>query len=1035
MTNRVAWSIAAVWIGLAGPPDLLAQQAPTLTGRVVSEAGQPVDHVTIAIPQLNVAAFTNAEGRYTVTNLTAAAVGREVTVAARSIGYQARTATITIQAGTNTLDFTLISAPTKLTEVVVTALGIERQKASVGTAQQQVSGEDISQARETNIVNALSGKVSGVTITNAGPQGGSARIVIRGAGSIAGNNQPLFVVDGTPIDNSNVGVSSTGGGFDYGNAAQDINPNDRESINVLKGPNAAALYGSRAANGAVIITTKTGRNAPGLGITASSNVTFETPLRLPDYQNKYGQGCGGRFDFVDGAGGGVCDGTDESWGPPMDGRPLRQFFSNGDSVPFLPSPNNVRDFFRTGMTVTTSAALAGSTERANARLSLTHQEQDGMYPANTFRRVTAGLNGGAQLHAKLDAQGSVQYMNGDGTNRPGIGYAVENVMQQFVWFGRQVDTRRLRDYRDANGNMYNWNYNYHNNPYWLARENGNDDSRDRVMGSGSVTYRPISWISATGRLGTDWYRDWRKRTVAVGTIDHDRGGFGEDQYFNQETNAEFLVSGTPPVSGDFGVTLTFGGGRRDNHFRRNSEGTDDLVVPGVYNIGNSEIRPSVSSFESRKRVNSLLGSAQFGFRDFAFVEVTGRNDWSSTLPAENNSYFYPSVSASLVFTEAFPTLPTGGFLTYGKLRGGWARVGNDADPYQLRSVFTALDPFGATARYAVPNVIPNAELKPEETDAWEVGTELAFFDNRVSLDLTYYEKATTNQILSAQISPTTGYTNRVLNAGKISNKGIEALLNLTPVRTTGGFEWDVTLNFARNRSQVEELFGDLQTVTLGSYWGLTIEARKDEPYGALYGNPYLRNEDGQLIVRNGLPQGDATKRVLGNYNPDWTAGLNNAFRYKGVDFSFLFDTKQGGEVFSVTHMFGRYAGVLEETLVGRVDSILVPGVNADGSPNTTKVTAERYNHSFYPIHEGSIFDASFIKLREMKLGFGVPSQLISRLGVSSLYVSVVGRNLWLHTDVPHIDPETSFNAGNVQGIEFGQFPSARSIGFHLTVTP
>lgn len=854
--------------------------------------------------------------------------------------------------------------------------------------------------------------------------------MIRGSGSIAGNNQPLFVVDGVPVDNSTIGGSVGYGGFDYGNAARDINPNDIESINVLKGPNAAALYGSRAANGAIIVTTKTGKSARGLGITASSNMTFENPLRLPNYQNQYGQGCGGDFEYVDGAGGGTCDGVDESWGPKFDGQPRAQFFGVG---PWVAAPNNVKDFFRTGRTVTTALAMAGSTDRANARLSLTHQDQDGMYPGNTFRNVTAGVNAGAQLTSKLNAQGSVQYINADGNNRPGVGYAVENVMQQFVWFGRQVDTRRLRNYRDESGNMYNWNSNYHNNPYWLALENENLDGRDRVMGSGSVTFRPISWLSATGRAGTDWYRDWRKRMIAVGTIDHDEGGFGEDLIFNQETNTELLLTATPRVSGPFGLTLNLGANRRNNSYRINNEGTNNLVVPGVYNIGNSEVRPSVSSYEQQKRVNSMYGSAQLGFRDYLFIEATGRNDWSSTLPAGTNSYFYPSVSASFVFSEAAPALTS--MLSYGKLRGGWARVGNDADPYQLEAVYTAQTPFGATARYAVPNVIPNAGLKPEETDAWEVGTELAFLDNRVSVDLTYYEKATTNQILSAQISPTTGFTNKVLNAGKITNKGVEALLNLTPVHTTGGFKWDVTVNYARNRSKVAELYGDLQTVSLGGYWSLTVEARKNEPYGALYGNPYLRDDKGQLVLSDGLPQADPTKRVLGNYNPDWTGGINNSFGYKGLDFSFLFDTKQGGELFSVTHMFGRYAGVLTETLAGRDGGLVIDGVNEDGSVNTTNVSAENYNHSLYGIHEASIFDASFIKLRELKLGYALPARMAGRFNVSSLYMSLVGRNLWLDAKVPHIDPETAFNSGNSQGLEFGQFPSARSFGFHLTVTP
>ena len=1033
--NRALWAVAVAWAGVAGSAGIAAAQQPaTVTGIVTRSTGEPLPTASVRIAALGVGSMTNAEGRYSFI-VPASAVGREVTLEARSIGHRPVTAAVTIRDGVNTQDFSLEIAPTQLSEVVATALGIEQQRASIGTAQQQVSGAEISEARETNIVNALSGKVSGVTITNAGPQGGSSRIVIRGASSISGNNQPLFVVDGVPIDNSDVGGATTGrgfGGFDYGNAAQDLNPNDIASINVLKGPNAAALYGSRAANGAIIITTKTGRNAPGRGMSASTNVTWETPLRLPDYQNEYGQGCGGNFEYVDGAGGGVCDGVDESWGPKFDGQPRAQFFGVG---PWVASPNNVRDFFETGRTVVTSAAFAGATDRANARLSLTRQDVNGIYPGNRLTRLNAGLNGGAELTSRLSAQGSVNYTDSDGENRPGTGYAVENVMQQFVWFGRQVDIKRLRNYRDENGNMYNWNSNYHNNPYWLALENRNYDSRDRLMGAGSLTYKPLTWLSATGRLNTDWYRDYRKRTYAVGTVDFAEGGFGEDNIFNQETNAEFLFTAMPVLSASpVTLTMNFGGNRRDNRFQINTQGTTDLIVPGVYTLGNSEVSPTFIPHEQRKRVESLYGSAQAGFRDYLFVEVTGRNDWSSTLPRENNSYFYPSVSTSLVFTDAFPTLPGASFLTFGKLRGGWARVGADAEPYQLYGVYATRTPFRAIPRYAAPDTIRNANLKPEQTDSWEVGTELAFYDSRVNLDLTYYSKSTDDQILPVQISPSTGFTHQVLNAGRITNKGLEALLNLTPVRLENGFEWDVTINYAKNNSRVAELYGDLQTVTLGSYWGLTVEARKGEPYGALYGNAFLRDEDGQLILADGLPQADPQKRVLGNYNPDYTAGINNAFRFRGVDFSFLLDTKQGGDLFTVTHMFGRYAGVLEETLVGR-EGMVVEGVNDDGTPNTTETNANDYNHSLYGIHEAHIFDASFIKLREMKLGFGIPQSYAERFRISSAYLSLVGRNLWLKTDVPHIDPETAFSAGNVQGIEFGQFPSTRSFGFHLSVTP
>jgi TonB-linked SusC/RagA family outer membrane protein len=690
-----------------------------------------------------------------------------------------------------------------------------------------------------------------------------------------------------------------------------------------------------------------------------------------------------------------------------------------------------------GRTSTTNLSFAGSTDRSNIRISGTYLNQNGIYPGNILERLTAQVNGGARLTDKLSADASVQYTNADGQNRPGTGYDGNNVMQQFVWFGRQVNTSLLRDYDNEDGTPYNWNYNYHNNPYWIALKNDNMDARDRIIGSASMRYQFNNWLTGSVRTGTDWYRDWRKRTYANNTIDWPEGAFGEELIFNQESNAEFLMTATPSLLERVGLTLNFGGNVRNETYQFNSEGAGQLVVPNVFNIGNSAVTPDVEAYQEEKRVNSLLGSAQFAYNDYFFVDVTGRNDWSSTLPEENNSYFYPSVSTSLVFTDLFPQATMNDLLPYGKFRASWTRVGNDAEPFQTIAVFSASTPFGSVPRYAVPNTIANATLKPEETTAWETGLELRFLDERLVVDATYYNKETDNQIMATPISAASGFTNQVLNAGKISNKGIELMLDAMPVRLDNGFSWNATLNFARNRSKVEELYGDIQTVSLNGvgYWGLTVEARKGEAYGALYGNAYLRDEDGNLILDEGLPQANPQKEVLGHYTPDWTAGLTNTFRYGNFDFSFMFDMKQGGELFSVTHMFGRYAGVLEETLVGREGGLVVEGVNADGSPNTTNVTAQAYNHSLYGIHEASIFDASYIKLREVKLGWSLGPNLAARLGAQDAYISLVGRNLWLGTDVPHIDPETAFTAGNAQGLEFGQFPSTRSFGFNITVTP
>jgi TonB-linked SusC/RagA family outer membrane protein len=1026
------------------PAAAAAQGGATISGRVVSEGGTPLGNASVILQGTKFGTLTKEDGTYSFTVPADNVTGQSATLSARLLGYKASSADITLSAGTITHDFTLTVSAIQLEGVVVTALGIQREKRSLGVAQQSVNAAELSQAREPNIVNALVGKVAGVNITNVGPTGGSSRIVIRGANSITGNNQPLFVVDGIPIDNSAPGNGGFGG-LDYGNTAQDINPNDIASISILKGANAAALYGSRAANGAVVITTKTGKNSGKLGITASENLTFQTPLKLPDFQNQYGQGSGGQYEYKDGKGGGISDNVNRSWGPPLDGRKIVQWWSNGQPEPWLPHPNRVRDFFQTGRNSTTNVAVTASNDKADVRLGVTNMDAKGMLPTNSIQRLNTSLNAGATINDKLSARASIQYIRDKGYNRPGTGYDNQNVMQLVTWSGRQQSNEKLSDYINPDGTQRSASHTTVDNPFFVLHMNPNFDTRDRVIGVGTINYKFNDWLTGTLRSGTDWYRGWRKQQFADGNIgtDYSGGAFFESLRFNRETNTDFLVTADRKVTDKLGVTVSVGGNRRVNHFSVNSDGTNHLVIPGTFNIGNSAVTPQVSQSVSNRQTNSLYGQAQFSWNNYLFVDVTGRNDWSSTLPADHNSYFYPSISGSLVFTDAFPSTTLGGLLSYGKLRGSWTQVGDDASPYQLAVTYSPGTPFGSVPRFGVPNQIPNADLKPEKTRSWETGLELRFLHDRMSLDATYYDKLTSNQIIPAQVSGASGYTSAILNAGAVSNKGVELQLGATPVRTDGGFSWDMTVNFAKNNSEVTQLYQDLETVVLGSYWSLTVEARKGEPYGALYGAPFLRDANGQLILSNGLPQADPQKRVLGHYTPDWTGGIQNHFRYNNFDFSFLFDTKQGGQIFSATNMFGDLSGVLASSLKGREKAetiedgggMVVPGVNPDGTPNTTKVTAQAYFNSLFQIHEAFVYDASFVKLREVKLGYTVPSSLSNKIGVSSMYLALVGRNLWLHAKAPNIDPETAFDNSNAQGLEFGQFPSARSFGFLVNVTP
>lgn len=1043
---RIAGCLLTLTLVLA-PGAAWAQATGTIRGTVVEAGtGRPLAGIDVAVQGTALTARTDEQGAFRIAGVPAG----ERVVQVRRLGFAPVEERVEVAPGaTATVTITLREEALALEGLVVTALGIERSEQSLTTSTEQIDGSELTAAREPNLVTALTGRVAGVQIVNSNTAGGSARIVIRGANSLTGNNQPLFVVDGIPISNAAPGWSGSSGynAIDYGNVAQDINPDDVESITVLKGPNAAALYGSRAANGAIIITTKSGRGSGAPRITASTNVTYETPLRLPEYQNLYGQGFNGEYSYLDGRGNGVNDGTDESWGPRLDGRMIPQFFSNGQPAPWVARPDNVRDFFETGRTAHLNASFTTSSDQADLRFSVSRMDQDGMYPGFGLERTNVGVNGGGNLTDRLRTDVSVNYIRHEAEGRPAQGYGEHNVMWQFLWFGRQVDTDALRNRRyNEDGTQFNWNNRWNNNPYWTALENRNSDDRDRVIGSASVRYHLTPWLSATLRSGTDWYQEERMQTFAAGTIDGavgDNGAFGETDVFRRETNTDLLLSGRwDRLTDDLSLNVDVGGNRRDNEYRSDGVYVRELVVPGVYSRSNSAVeQPDLSDYRERQRVNSLFGQARFGFRDYLYVDLTGRNDWTSTLPGENNGYFYPSVSGSLLFDQLVD-VPG---LTSGKVYGGWAQVGNDTDPYSLRDTYISDVPFGGVARLSANNTLRNAFLKPEQTEGWEVGTELEFFGDRLGVQAAYYDKATTNQIIPIEISPLTGFTARYVNAGELSSSGVELAVDAVPVRLDNGFEWSVGANFTRERTYVDELYGDLTSVVLGDYYGVSVEARKGERYGNMYGRLYVRDPDGNIVVgSNGRPLNDSDNPVglLGNHAPDWTGSLQNTLRFRGASLGFLFDTRQGGVIYSMTSRYGRRSGVLIETLEGREnspdDGLVVEGVQlVDGVyvPNTTETTAQLYHRGLSGITEAATYDASFVKLREVRLGYDVPRALTRRMGVEGLNVALVGRNLALWTDVPHIDPETAFNASNVQGFEYSQMPSARSIGFNVVVTP
>jgi len=1068
MTREFRRGLAVAWVLLGAFP-LAARAQTTITGHVTSDAQQPLAGVAVSIPSLSLGTYTDATGRYSFT-VPAGLATTAVSLTARRIGFQPKAVTVTLSGGTLTQNFTLTSAPTELTGIVVTALGIEREKSQMGTAVQQVTNEALSQTRASNVIDQLQGKVSGVQITGSGTPGGSTYITIRGANSITGDNQPLYVVDGIPISHNARGASANSG-WDFGSAINDLNPDDIESLTVLKGPNAAALYGSRAANGVILIKTKTGHNTAGrMRTDFNSFYTFESPGRLPDYQNQYGQGAGGQFMYIDGAGSGVNDGADQSWGPKLDGRtsgctfvkgthtydtsaPCRQFTAV-DGGPWIAHPNNVKDFFQTGHTSSATVAVSGGTDRANARLSAGTDNVQSFIPGTYLTKANGMLSGTLEVTDRISTNATVQYVRNAGRNRPGQGYA-NSILESFVWFGRQVDMNALKANWQNSASLnngpsdreFNWNYNYHNNPYFLMQGNPENDTRDRLIGNVAATYKVTDWLNVTGRVGSDWYRlkidqDWSNANITGAPVNPAyAGAFRLTNEYNNETNTEALATASKTLS-KFALSGTFGGNLRKELYNSTQVATQGISAPGIYNVSNAGIAPTNLQEDRRRQVNSLYGSASFTYNSWWTVEGTARNDWSSTLPKGNNSYFYPSVNTSVVLSDLFPAIRTGP-LTYLKVRGSIAQVGNDAPPYQLRTVYAGVaSQFRGQPQFSLSNTIANAALKPEITKASEGGVEVGFFNGRIDLDASYYEKNTHNQIFPVTISPTTGFTSTTINAGRVKNEGVEALLTLVPIQMRNGLQWTSTFNYSKNASRVVTLYPGVSRVRIGSVWYVDVEAREGQPYGTLYGNAFARDSaTGMLLTDGGLTIAGGRK-VLGNIQPDWVGGWSNQFTYKNWTVAGLLDIHRGGDLWSVTNWFGDYAGVLKSSMKGReVDwnnpGYLVHGIDVNtGQLNTDTVTAEEYFQNVFPVNEGYVYKDNYVKLRELRVGYELPTRWANRLHASAMNIALTGRNLYTWTSVPNVDPEVSYsNTTGTQGEEYASIPNTRAIGISVRVTP
>jgi TonB-linked SusC/RagA family outer membrane protein len=1016
---------------------LIAQER-TISGRVTAEeTGTPVPGVNVILKGTTIGTVSDIDGNYKV-NVPA---GGGILIFS-FIGL----ATEEVRIGEQTvINMGMTADIRQLTEVVVTAIGVKREERALGYAVKSVDTDDITRARETNIVNQLTGRIAGAQITsNSGGVGASSRIVLRGASSITGNNQPLFVVDGVPISNMATGDSGPFGGNDFGNGAAALNPDDIESITVLKGPNAAALYGSRASNGVIVVTTKKGQGTKGIGISVNSSTTFERPMILPTWQNSYGQGSSDKFfEWIDGSSG--TGGVDESWGPPLDvGLEFVQFTSDGQYLePWVSRPNNVNDFFETGVTNSTNVAFSAGSDAGSFRLSLTNLMQDGTIPNTNLDRFTTSLGATYNLADWLSSDFTVNYVKSQSDNIPTTGYIAENPLQQFIWSGRNVDFNALRDYENlpparaglgAGRAPINWNTRFQNNPFWNQDNVINSYNNDRIFGNARVSFQIIDNLSLHIRTGIDHYSEVQERKIEQGSVETQNGNgyYRNYQETFTENNTDFLFTYQKKFGSDFDLGISFGGNRMDQKFQWLTAEAPQLELPGVFNLSNTKsgVNKTADNWFQHKRINSLYGQVNLAFRNYVFLDLSARNDWSSTLPTGENSYFYPGVNLSFILSEVLDLSDV-----FIKLKGSWAQVGSDTQPYRLQQTYAFFDPWGAIIRPTVSNTLLNPGLKPEITTSIEFGIDLRLFDNRLGLDVTYYDASTKDQIIPIEISGSTGYLNRYANIGEMTNTGIEIELNARPIDRA--FTWDLGLSFARNRNEVVSLAPGLEQLNLGGQWNVDIQARTGESYGSIFGPGYSKYE-GQIINKDGLPVIDETYRVLGNVTPDYIWGFTNTFAYKGIYLNALIDGRQGGDIYTMTTTWGRYAGVLYETLAGREGGIVGEGVKdaGDGTyvENDVVVPAKQYNQRAFSndVAEGSVFDGSYIKFRQLELGYMFPDNLWGNFPLKGLRVSIVGRNLaFLYKTVPHIDPETSFSNGNAQGMEFGQLPTSRSIGFNV----